>query len=182
MVLTLIQQGLGLRPREKRALCGKMRDTGPLVHPYWVNIQFKGSFTLYFWRKSLQLRAYIGLLAQIVRVGSMWYTFKILKKIRVFVKDLKNKMSIQQRDINLYYNWIRILGFDGRWTNPLTISLFPATHDRLTSRKCLTFWHACYVTLLKTSYNIFFCRNLAFILCSSQFLVDVSVHYKSARH
>ena len=24
MVLTLIQQGLGLRPREKRALCGKM--------------------------------------------------------------------------------------------------------------------------------------------------------------
>ena len=26
MVLTLIQQGLGLRPREKRALCGKMRS------------------------------------------------------------------------------------------------------------------------------------------------------------
>ena len=24
MVLTLLQQGLGLRPREKRALCGKM--------------------------------------------------------------------------------------------------------------------------------------------------------------
>ena len=24
MVFTLIQQGLGLRPREKRALCGKM--------------------------------------------------------------------------------------------------------------------------------------------------------------
>ena len=24
MVLTLIQQGLGLRPRKKRALCGKM--------------------------------------------------------------------------------------------------------------------------------------------------------------
>ena len=27
MVLTLIQQGLGLRPREKRALCGKMSHT-----------------------------------------------------------------------------------------------------------------------------------------------------------
>ena len=26
MVLTLIQQGLGLRPREKRALCGKMNS------------------------------------------------------------------------------------------------------------------------------------------------------------
>ena len=31
MVLTLIQQGLGLRPREKRALCGKMGDAGPAL-------------------------------------------------------------------------------------------------------------------------------------------------------
>ena len=33
MVLTLIQQGLGLRPREKRALCGKMQtlDVGLML-------------------------------------------------------------------------------------------------------------------------------------------------------
>ena len=29
MVVTLIQQGLGLRPREKRALCGKMHTHIP---------------------------------------------------------------------------------------------------------------------------------------------------------
>ena len=42
MVLTLIQQGLGLRPREKRALCGKMRRT---CH-YLANMRYRPNITL----------------------------------------------------------------------------------------------------------------------------------------
>ena len=62
----------------------------------------------------------------------------------------------------------------GRWTNPLTISLFSAIHYIPHAN----LWHSdMVVTLLKTSHNIFFSRNLAFILCSSQILADVSVHY-----
>ena len=40
MVLTLIQQGLGLRPREKRALCGKILtlDVTPTLTQSWPSI------------------------------------------------------------------------------------------------------------------------------------------------
>ena len=49
MVLALIQQGLGRRPREKRALCGKMSITGSRQGHFkliCVNVAFEGISSL----------------------------------------------------------------------------------------------------------------------------------------
>ena len=91
----------------------------------------------------------------------------------------QSRPYLKWRTKHLYYNRIRIIRLVGLWTNPLTIFLFPVTHCIPHAKH----WHSdMVVTLLKTLKDVFWWRNLAFNQWSSQFLADVFVHYKWARH